>query len=140
LFLRNDGGVRSTLYVKESGSAATGWLAGFTGVKACPGGISWGAGAVAANGTISWPYEGENMHVTGADYSNGPGGGTITAAVNIGGTTITGLGTITVSGTSSATATANNALVSGNVVNVVLTGATGSISDAGYITFKGTLD
>lgn len=111
----------------------------FTGIKMSLGGPSWGAGAVVQAGTINTTYEGPNMHITGLDYSNGAGTSYI-ATVRIGSTSVTGLSAVNVASTSTATGTANNALVAGNGWNIILASPVGSTWDGAYLTVWGTLD
>ena len=101
--------------------------------------ISFGAGAVAQNGTITITLDQDvDAHLLEASYSNGPGGGTIDAAVVVNGSTAAGFGSITIEGTGDVTGSAE--VPAGSVLQVVFTDASGTISDGGAITLSGTQD
>jgi len=103
--------------------------------------ISWGGGAVAQNGTITITLNQDvAAHALNAVFTNGSGGGSIVADVQIGGTSITGWTAITIDTSGTATATALNAITAGGTMTCILSAASGTISDGGAITFSGTSD
>ena len=120
-------------------TGATG--AGVSGVSTTFGTVAWGAGAVAANGTITLAESfAPAAHILSAVWNNGSGGGTIDANVRIAGSSVTGLSAITITTAGTSTASGANAITAGNVVDIVFTGASGTISDGGAISVLGTYD
>jgi hypothetical protein len=103
--------------------------------------LSWGAGAVAANGTIVLEGNMQSAaHILGANWQNGAGGGSITGDFEINTTPITGLSAVVNNGTSSASASAANAMSPGDLLRVVLSAASGAIADGGFFNVHGTYD
>ena len=103
--------------------------------------ISWGGGAVVADGTITiglyWPFA---THITRADYAVGAGGGSTTLEVRIDGSAVTGLSAVAITTAGNAAASGANAVAAGaHIVDCVLSGTTGTISDGGAITITGTI-
>jgi len=92
----------------------------------------WDSGAVAVNGSITLingaPY---GLVINSAVAQMGTG--SFVAALEIGTTTITGLGAVTVNGTITTTnATALNTLSAGGTLSLVVTSATGSPTNGFY--------
>lgn len=89
--------------------------------------IQWVSGAVAANGTVYFtydpPYPGTINSLT---YFAGTG--SLTVAVQIAGTPVTGLGAVAVNSATPATtnASAANTFTAGQIISGVITGASGS--------------
>lgn len=132
-------GVTNQTTISNGNTIGMSPVANFHGQTITLANIAWGGGAVAANGTIALiPNMRPSVVVTEADWSNG-GGGTITASLRIGGATITSLGALTVSNTSTAAATGANTIAAGGSLDLVLSGLTGTIGDGGYITVIGTI-
>ena len=101
--------------------------------------ISFGAGAVAQNGTITVTLDQDiNAHLLKASFSNGSGGGTINAAVVVNGTTASGFGAIGIVGTGDVSGSIE--VAAGSVVTVVFSGAAGTLSNGGALTLSGTRD
>ena len=91
----------------------------------------WVTGAIVANDTIWFAYDAPyNGTITGMTYFTGAG--SFSVAVQINGTSVTGLGTITVTSAIATTtpATALNTFTAGQRITGVITAATGSPTDA----------
>ena len=103
--------------------------------------ISWGAGAIAQNGTITITLNQDVPAVAQhAVFTNGSTLNTnsIIADVQINGTNVTGWNPITIDTAGTATATATNTIALAGTMTCIFSGATGTISDGGAITFSGT--
>jgi hypothetical protein len=93
--------------------------------------LAWDTGAIVANDTVYFvydaPYAGTINSMT---YFTGAG--SFTANVQIAGTSVTGLGAVTISSATPATATATaaNTFTIGQRIGVVITSTTGSPTDA----------
>lgn len=123
----------------QGSTGATG--PGISGTNYTFGTISWGGGAVAANGTITITGNQDIAgHILSAYYSNGSGGGSITANVQINGVSVTGLSAVTINSGTHTNASGANAVAAGNTVAVILTAVSGTISDGGFVTISGTAD
>jgi hypothetical protein len=91
--------------------------------------VTFAQGTVVQNGTIvlqlKAPY---GFTIDSLDYDVGSAGGSFTANVQIGSTSVTGLSAVAVSSGTSAnvTASAANTVVAGNKISVIISSATGS--------------
>jgi hypothetical protein len=122
-------------------TGATG--AGIHGTNYTFGTISWGAGAVAQNGTITVTLNQDvPAHALLAVFNNGSTltANSIIADVQINGTNVTGWDPITIDAAGTATATAANAIAAGGTMTCIFTAAAGTIANGGAITLGGTAD
>jgi hypothetical protein len=96
--------------------------------------VTWDSNTTVAGDTISFPpFPWASGTITAASYfTNGSATPSFTFAVKINGTVVTGLSAVTVSSATPATTTATgaNALSLGAVISLVISGISGSPSDA----------
>jgi hypothetical protein len=91
----------------------------------------WVSGAVVANDTLYFVYDAPyGGTITGLTYFTGNGSFTVNVQIN--GVSVTGLGAVAVSSSTPATATATaaNTFTAGQRITAIVTGATGSPTDA----------
>jgi len=120
-------GFNTDLGVQEQWNG-TSWVSYLAGSAT----LTWpaAASAVVANGTyeiaLSWPWQfGSIVSVVAKSTT-----GSFTAALEINGSAISGLGAIAVSSTQSTTAAGTNSIANGGNLTLVVSGASGSPTDA----------
>lgn len=104
--------------------------------------VAFTSGAVANDGTIVVaPIQEVDSHMMGVLFSNGSSGGSMTIEVRNNGTAVTGLGAVVVNSSGSITLDSPGFEIPQNsTVDLVVTDATGTIDNGGFVTPYGTQD